>query len=312
MFSNKKASKVETKNISTNEYFNSITRNRFIYWICITVFAITFLTLSLSLNYTGRLFHNLSYVSIDAEGNPQGYVQMAAFQYFTYLCFATLTLYYAALSMSHGFSLMKGEMNEFEKSLLNPIFKNTLVFMFITMFAIVILILGPQLLFAPELGGPSADASSSGKSLPSWVPMLTTMLIHIVLPILVFIDHFTLTPIKEMKDRSWWWFIIPPISYMSIAIPIGVAQTASMGFQDLGYGVYPYFFMDPQIVGIAGVIFINLGLYAVSLPLAYALMWHQNNMVRESKSLDKNKFNFFNSILGDNNYNYIKNKFNKK
>ena len=297
---NTEVQNVDSKS-SDNIYLKFSTK-RIILITLFSLFSIAILATSLSLNYQGRLFHNTSYID---PITGEGVVKMAAYQYYTYTCFTLVTAYYFVITAFLLTSLfLKRDVKYFDK-IMAPVVKNMFIFTYISMFVIVVTLLGPYSLYVlvsdSGTSTPTTDAAADSNHLAS---SILTVIIHIFLPIMAFIEHFTFTPIKELKKNQFLWWNLSAIVYMSYTIPIGIVQSNQFGFS-----IYPYFFVDPAIVTVGGVVAILIALYFVSYYTTYMLMWWQNRQIAKSEGNEYTcKFHPWldTKEIAINSYNYIR------
>ena len=92
---------------------------------------------------------------------------------------------------------------------------------------------------------------------------------HFVIPLCVVIDWFMLEP--KGRFRRWTplkWALVPLcyVLFIEIAVPAGL----KIGNVRIGY---PYFFLDPNRMGVSGVVGYSLGLGVCWLMAGYLLVW---------------------------------------
>lgn len=247
---------------------------------------------------------------------------LATFQYFTWTCFALVLFYYWILIASFLYSkFLSKKDNLIFITLINPNIKNAFVSMFLAMFVIVIFLLGPYSIADPDVSDsyPLATFRDSNQTIESahmnivrtsgseelvsvtsntgetinifyarndLVGTIGTVIIHIFFPIIVLIEHFTLTPFKKSYLGAWLTWILPFLIYIIYTLPISSSLS-----NNLGWSLFPYFFFDPYIVTWGGVIGTLIGLLIISYFLFWWLWKFQNNKYNQKNEIEKEKYN---------------------
>ncbi len=116
--------------------------------------------------------------------------------------------------------------------------------------------------------------------------LLSNMLLHYVVPWMTVLDWILFDKKGYFKRYSPFLWVIAPVAYF-IYVNIRVAGGAILG----PYGdKYPYYFMDYDKLGVAPVIFINLGMAVFFLLLGYGIVGIDHLLAkRETRKEGKEK-----------------------
>lgn len=89
-------------------------------------------------------------------------------------------------------------------------------------------------------------------------PWPIDFLVHTFGPLYMLFDFLTFDRTREMKDIYGWYGVLGPLLYYLFVVVYGVCGGRFFG--DEQSSRYPYFFLDPEIIGIFGVVLSVLGI----------------------------------------------------